>query len=535
MRRSTLNKNLLQSLSQGVLTASLALAAGMSQADGDALGIIAGKCGACHTQESAEPGAQSWSRISHQRKTPEGWLMTIARMQVMHGLEITDAQRREVVKYLADQQGLAPSEAEDYRYVLERRMNAQESITPQPLAEGCARCHSGARFKLQRRNESEWEHLAHFHLGQWPSTEYQMLARDRDWFPMILNDIVPLLGEQQPLLTDAWSQWQQAPEAQVTGHWVVAGHMPGKGDMNAVMIVTAAAGDDQYKVMLEGQYADGSAIRGEGSATLYTGYEWRANLMVDGVKMRQVFAIQNGQLAGRMFSRQDDSVGVDIRAISEQHANAGLIAIQPAYLKAGSETELTLVGTGLDADVSLGDGVRVLKVLERSDTGIKVLARADANHQGINQLSSQVTLATYQTLDQIQVTPAYAVARVGANGGATNKLSAHFEAEAWSAGNDGELNTADDFRIGVVPAEWQAKPFDAVAEADEDLKFAGQLNPSTGVFSTAGAGPNAARKMSTNNAGHLTVTAQVQEGEQTLSADAELIVTVQRWNNPPIP
>ena len=41
--------------------------------------------------------------------------------------------------------------------------------------------------------------------------------------------------------------------------------------------------------------------------------------------------------------------------------------------------------------------------------------------------------------------------------------------------------------------------------------------------------------MSTNNAGNLKVVADVKENGKTLSADGQLIVTVQRWNNPPLP
>jgi quinohemoprotein amine dehydrogenase len=41
--------------------------------------------------------------------------------------------------------------------------------------------------------------------------------------------------------------------------------------------------------------------------------------------------------------------------------------------------------------------------------------------------------------------------------------------------------------------------------------------------------------MSTNNAGNLKVVAKVEDGGQTLSGSAQMIVTVQRWNNPPIP
>ena len=46
----------------------------------------------------------------------------------------------------------------------------------------CGRCHSLARVSLQRRDEQEWRKLAHLHVGQWPSIEYQASARDRQWF-----------------------------------------------------------------------------------------------------------------------------------------------------------------------------------------------------------------------------------------------------------------------------------------------------------------------------------------------------------------
>jgi quinohemoprotein amine dehydrogenase len=39
----------------------------------------------------------------------------------------------------------------------------------------------------------------------------------------------------------------------------------------------------------------------------------------------------------------------------------------------------------------------------------------------------------------------------------------------------------------------------------------------------------------TNNAGNLKVQARVMDGDDTHNAEGQMIVTVQRWNNPPIP
>jgi quinohemoprotein amine dehydrogenase len=41
--------------------------------------------------------------------------------------------------------------------------------------------------------------------------------------------------------------------------------------------------------------------------------------------------------------------------------------------------------------------------------------------------------------------------------------------------------------------------------------------------------------MMTNNAGNLKVQATVMDGGDTHNAEGQMIVTVQRWNNPPIP
>lgn len=98
-------------------------------------------------------------------------------------------------------------------------LNTMESFDSQLFTDTCARCHSGARVLLQRRPAAEWEHLVHFHLGQWPTTEYQSLARDRDWLNIALNEMVPDLAAKLPLDSEAWQQWQKAEKASPVGNW----------------------------------------------------------------------------------------------------------------------------------------------------------------------------------------------------------------------------------------------------------------------------------------------------------------------------
>ncbi|KAF1030575.1 MAG: hypothetical protein GAK37_01243 [Pseudomonas sp.] len=511
------------------VAACAALHAPYSLAARDAQTILRETCQGCHLPEADN----ALSRISHQRKTPEGWLMSIARMQTMHGLQISDEDRRTLVKYLADTQGLAPSETDGVRYALERRLNTVETFDDQ-TSQMCGRCHSGARPALQRRPAQEWERLVNFHLGQWPSLEYQALARDRDWFDLALKEMVPLLAKRYPLDNPAWKQWlRTAPKADtLVGEWSFSGHFPGKGEVAGVMSVSAQ-GSDTFKVNVKGQYADGPPFNGDGSAILYTGYEWRGNVNIDGVPLRQVFAAQGNAMQGRMFEAEHDERGLDF--VAAKQGSTRLLAVQPGYLKAGTETDVTLIGSGLSGTPDFGKGVEVVQVLEQGADRIKVRLKAAANAQpgqrvvAVGELKGP-TLSVYSTIAEVKVVPAFSVARIGGGGGSTPKVQGRFDAEAWGKGVDGKP-----YRIGVFPAQWTVEAFDERAREDEDVKFAGTMQADSGVFTPGDAGPNPLRKMSTNNAGNLKVIAAVDDAGKSLTGEGHLIVTVQRWNNPPIP
>lgn len=493
-------------------------------------------CMGCHVPEQVEP--LQLSRISHQRKTPEGWLMTIARMQVVHGLNISDEDRRTLVKHLADSQGLSPAESAPYRYVLERRLNHIEEKQPE-LAEMCARCHSEARIGLQRREQKEWEHLVHFHLGQWPSIEYSAMGRDRDWLGLALNEVVPYLGQHFGLQSDSWEQWQAKPSADVSGRWRMVGHMPGRGAFQGVMTATAD-GRDEFLLSLKGQFDNGEPLQGSGRTVLYSGYEWRADISLGEENFQQVLALDGDGniLSGRMFLKDQETQGLDVSAVRE--AAPQLMAVSPAYLRAGEEQLLSLRGNRLQGEVQFGEGIALLSEISRSADEIQVRVKASATANAkrvkvsVGELAYEPGITLYRRIGRVAVTPAYAVARVGEGGGTAPKVNAAFEAHAYAPGSDGVDGTADDLYIGVLPAHWSLAPFDAQAMEDNDLAFAGVIDPKTGVFTPGDAGPNPARKYGTNNAGHLSVIAKVAAGEQTLEAQAELIVTVQRWNNPPI-
>lgn len=460
--------------------------------------------------------------------------MTIARMQVAHGVNVSDEERRTLVKYLADTYGMAPSETADYRYGLERRLNIQEEQTAE-LGEMCARCHSTARVSMQARDEKEWEHLMHFHVGQHPTLEYQAFGRDRDWLNLALTETLPYLAKQYPLQTEAWSQWQeQRPAAEdLPERWTFQGHYTGKGEVAGTMTASHDKGDS-FTVQMDGRYANGDPFTGSGTALLYNGYEWRANIKIDGVTLRQVFSVVDGEMKGRMFERDRDERGLDFYAVAD--TKPALIGVQPGYVKVGQEQELTLLGNGLSGQPQLGKGIEVLEVLDSAagQMRVKVKVAADApvgtRDIAVGNLNG-ATLAVYNQISEVRVVPDYVVARIGGNGTSTEKVEGRFDAEAWGIGADGKTP----YRIGFVPASWSVEPFTESAAQLEDVKFAGVMDRETGIFSPGDAGPNPDRFMMANNVGNLKVLATVNEGEQAVSGEGQLIVAVQRWVIPPIP
>ncbi len=137
-----------------------------------------------------------------------------------------------------------------------------------------------------------------------------------------------------------------------------------------------------------------------------------------------------------------------------------------------------------------------------------------------------VKFAVYHQIDQVDVVPGYAIARVG--GGRVAPVSAQFEAMAFTRLAGGEL-----LPLGPVAADWTWAPFDAEAKRTEDDKFAGHFDR-RGRFLPGGAGPNTAREYSGDNVGNLAVVAKAQDGDRSVEGHGHLIVTVQRWNTPPI-
>jgi quinohemoprotein amine dehydrogenase len=486
--------------------------------------------------------------------------MTLFRMRQVHGLVLEDGVRESLVRFLSDTQGLAPAESAAGRFALERRPNAKDVDDGAEIDVMCARCHSLARVALQRRDEEEWRKLSNMHVGQWPSIEYSASGRDRPWFQIASGPLPAKLAALYPYSTTAWTAWQKHVPADLAGAWVVVGHVPGGRDFyGSARIDRGATGDWQASYALTD--IDGVAFRGNSKAIVYTGFEWRGSAELGTRTVREVYAVSEdgNRIEGRWFDPDHAEEGGDWVAVRED-GTARILAVWPRAQRAGTAGDVTIVGMGFDAKpaagskaalVSFGDGALVSKVQRDAHTirarvkvaagaspGLRVVmaggvgvgnpgaASAGGGAEAAGGGSETVKFAVYRQIDQVDVVPGYAIARVG--GGRVAPVSAQFEAIASTRLQGGEL-----LALGPVTADWISAPFDAEAKRTEDDKFAGHFDK-RGRFLPGGAGPNTAREYSGDDVGNLTVVAKAQDGDRTVEGHGHLIVTVQRWNTPPI-
>ncbi len=515
-----------------LLGTSAAVAAAMSPAGAPAgLAAVRANCSGCHREIS--PG--HFDRISEERKTPEGWAMTIFRMRHLHGVRLTGKEQATIIQYLSDVQGLAPSETAPARFALERRPNVPDLKLPYHLHEMCGRCHSLARVALQRRSAAEWLKLINFHVGQFPSLEYQEGSRDIHWWKIATTQLPGELARLFPLESAAWRDWSAHPHASLAGQWIVHGYTPDRGDYYGTARIRQT-GPDRYRARYRLHDSNGAAFDGSSDAIVYTGFEWRGTANLGGKLVHEVyFASADGsRITGRWFLADHSEIGGDWAA-SRAAGAPKVIAVIPSALKTGTTQRVVVVGTGLRGGVELGSGTRS-KVLERTSYGLilTVSVRADAapgyRTVQIGRVRGRDLLAIYRRVDRLKVEPALAIARVG--GGTLAPVDAQFRVIGYTdvVGAHGKVTAV---RLGPVTATWSLEPFNAEAARRGDVRFAGTLNQN-GRFLPAEGGPDPRRQFSADNTGDLFVVAAHMEGGTAVTGRAHLIVTVQRWINPPI-
>lgn len=499
--------------------------------------LVNSKCAACH----APTGDGGWARISESRRTPEGWDMTVARMSFAHGVKLTSDERSTIVKYLADTYGLSLEETKTHRYVIERTPGFIEHPENQLIADTCARCHSYARVALQRRTESDWRKLVHFHVGQFPAIEIQAGGRDRKWFEIATGDVSKALGELYGLESPSWNKWKMQNLVNVSGNWRLVGRKPGIGAFEGNATIKLI-GDDRYSIDMVMRYADGVVETAKGTAFIYSGYEWRATIHQGEKKINQVMALNEAgnELAGRWFEADNDAIGGSMRAVRADGGElSSILSVEPSMVRTGTRAKLTINGVGLSGKIELGPDVKILRVISRSlnqvvvEVDVAKGVRSGYAEVQVGAARAARTLAYYQQIDYLKIVPEHPLARVGGGGGPIPKEPVQLEAIAYTVGPDGKQDTEDDVQLGAVLAKWSVDNLNEVAEELKDKEYAGNILKN-GLFVPGVAGPNPERKYQTNNAGELKVTATVQDGSRILTAEVPLIVTVQRFNRPPI-
>lgn len=481
---------------------------------------LADACGACHAAEGG-----GYERIDAVRKTPEAWDMTVVRMMRNHGLQLSAEDRGAIVGYLADTRGLSIAETEGFRYILEKEPLASDEGPDQLMTEMCSRCHSFARVALQRRAPEDWKKLLNFHVGQFPTLEYQALARDRDWWGIANGEVLAYLQASFPL--------GEAPAplaADLFGDWAIAGHMPGRGDYRGTM--NAVETDGAYDLTLSLLFPDGP-VEMTGVALVYGAGEWRATLTNGETELRMVAAASaDGTLSGRWFETEADVIGARFEA-AKMDAAPAILGATPGFIKAGEATEVTFTGPGLTGAPVLPEGVTGEIVSAVPGTVVMSLTAAGPGAYAVGLGGVSASIAAYASVDYIAIEPSLTISRVGGNGGPIPKVPAQFEAVAMLNGPDGAQGTEDDIRLGAMKASWRVENFDEAAAAVDDAAFAGTID-GNGLFTPGDAGPNPARHMGTNNAGNLKVVATVDVGGATLEGEAHLYATVQRFVDTPI-
>jgi quinohemoprotein amine dehydrogenase len=526
-------------------TASARPAGGQTQSgedDGGGFPIenatIEARCSRCHRADDAG----RMSRISYLRKTPEGWQTSVRRMVALHGARLTPEEAREVVRYLSDEQGLAPEELRPGLFEVERRLIDYDYPGDSGVEFTCIQCHSMGRVITQRRTEDEWALLLATHRALYPLVDFQAFRRggpppDSGERRHPMEVAIDHLSEEFPLETPEWSAWsatQRAPR--LAGTWALAGYEPGRGPVYGTVQVVAAASDPgSFTTTSELVYAEsGQRVRRTGEGLVYTGYQWRGRSLAGGAdELREVMLVERDQrtMTGRWFRGDYDELGPDVtlrRATSPVAAG-----VYPGAVTRGAAVTVRVYGaslpTGRASDLDFGSGVEVASVRGPTDGALTVDLRiatdAPVGARDLVAFGSVLerALVVHDGVDRIEVTPRAGMARVG--GANFPKGFQVFEAHGFDDGPDGEAGTDDDLDLGRVPVRWVLEEY-AATYGDDDVRYVGSIGQD-GVFVPAEDGPNPRRSGNRNNVGDVWVVATYERsGAEPLGARAHLVVTV---------
>jgi quinohemoprotein amine dehydrogenase len=522
------------------------------------------KCGVCHTPDAKG----NLSRISWLRTTPEGWAQAIKRMVKLNGLAITPEESRHVVRYLANNHGLAPEEAKPVMYLPEHRIVDETSIPSESVRGGCAACHAFGQPLSWRRSGKEWKLLQDFHVALYSQADVQYRRPAADEPGPTMGQPTPIMQKPgqppitqgqisldyirkvAPLHTAEWTQWAaRMQKPRLAGKWLVSAFVPGMGRYMGTMTIAPGSGDDEFKTTTAlRSLVDGSSLTRSGTGIVYAGYSWRGrsasaakpgtpNSLDNPTRETMWFAPDRKTAQGRWYWGEYQEFGLDVTMVRADGGPA-IGAVAPYAIKAGSKgTQLHIYGDGLPTaatvkDIDLGGGLTVTKVVSASPTELVVSVDAAADAvPGAHDVSVGTAvlgggLPVYRRIDYLKVTPETAIARLG--GARFARGYEQFDAWGFDNGADGKPYTADDIKVGTIDATWTMQEFQSTW-FDDDTKFVGSLSPAA-LFTPNLDGPNPERSHLRNNFGEVWVvaTAKAEKDAQgkPLMGKAFLVVTV---------
>lgn len=498
--------------------------------------LVDAACGACHATDEAG----RMSRISFQRKSAEGWQITVIRMMRTGNVDLSGEDARAVVRYLTDHHGLAPEEERPWFYLAEQRP-LQETFDEDEdlLAMTCSRCHHTARFRLQRRTDAEWDLLKGMHVGYFPVIEGQTFrgepANDGDerW---AVDRVLDQLKAKYPFETAAFRAYRaKGPGPGIAGRWFLAGHHPGSGPIAGIVEFTGGEAPGDYDTATDLIHADGTTERRSGSGVLYGGFSFRGR--DDGERLGErratlMLSDDGESLTGRLFAGRFGEDGLDVE-LSRLGTGPRVAAVWPPSARAGSEPDgVRVLGAGFTEEAAalldLGTGVRVrgARVVSAQELVVDLevgedapMGYRDVSAGGVRAVDA---FAVHDGVDYIRVSPEMALSRVG--GVVAPKQFVQFEATGWHAGPDGERLTDDDLDLGPVDVAWTTEEY-FIRDEDSDTRFVGNIG-SDGLFTPGLDGPNPERELNADNMGDVWVVATHEDAAtgETLRDRARLVV-----------
>jgi quinohemoprotein amine dehydrogenase len=479
-------------------------------------------CGACHPSDAQG----RMSRISYRRATPENWELTIKRMLALNNAPVTTEQARVVLKYLADNHGLAPEEAKPVMFDAERRVQGMQFTYAADTQTHnlCNACHSMGRVLSERRTPEEWKLLVSMHRGVYPGIDGGSGSFRRGAgapgakAPMDLA--TDHLSKAFPLMSTEWSAWSAArAPMRLTGKWALSGHQTGLGPVFGEVTIEAQPGAaDGFVTKTTFTYAKtGQTVTRTGRGIVYAGFQWRGRATEGtGDAWREVAVVSRDQneISGRWFTGFYADMGLDVT----------LRRVMPGVLVTGTDVASLKTGTTgqtvrvyganlpakpLPADIVLGTGITVTRVVSTTPTMLTVTvdvagdARVGPRDVLVAGALRPSAIVVYDKVDGVQVLPRAGMARVG--GIVQPKMIQQFEAVAFHNGPDGKAGTPDDLSLGIVDAKWSVEEYNATF-VEDDVKYVGTLSAS-GLFTPNVDGTNPERSGNRNNIGDVWVVA----------------------------